>query len=212
MNPKIEKYINEHTGNEDLILQELNRETHLKVQYPRMLSGYIQGKFLKAISYMIRPDNILEIGTYTGYSAICLATGLKNGSLLHTIEINPEIEDFAKKYFRKAGLESCIKQYIGNALNIIPEIDEMFDLVFIDADKENYLKYYKLVFDKVRKGGFILADNALWGGKVVLPVKHADKETIGVIKFNDFVQSDDRVENVLLPLRDGIMLMRKLKK
>lgn len=208
--PEIERYIKNHTTPEAIHLSELNRETNLKILYPRMLSGHVQGKFLEMISCMIRPKMILEIGTYTGYSAICLAKGLTKEGVIHTIEINPELEDFQKNYFSKAGLEHSVKQYIGNAIDIIPLINKIFDLVFIDADKENYLNYYNLVFDKVRKGGFILADNALWDGKVVKPIEHGDKETEGIIKFNDFVQNDNRVENILFPLRDGIMMIRKL--
>ncbi len=209
-NSEIERYIKNHTTPEAIHLAELNRETNLKILYPRMLSGHVQGKFLEMISCMIRPKMILEIGTYTGYSAICLAKGLTKEGVIHTIEINPELENFSKIYFRKAGLEHNVKQYIGNAIDIISLINKIFDLVFIDADKENYLNYYNLVFDKVRKGGFILADNALWDGKVVKPVEQGDKETEGIIKFNDFVQNDNRVENILFPLRDGIMMIRKI--
>jgi predicted O-methyltransferase YrrM len=174
------------------------------------MSGHLQGKFLEMISWMIRPERVLEIGTYTGYSAICLASGLSENGLIHTIEVNQELEDFIKRYIKKAGLTGKINIHIGNALEIIPRLDETFDLVFIDADKENYLNYYNLVFEKVRKGGFILADNALWNGKVVESNKKPDKETEGIIEFNDFVRNDKRVENVLLPLRDGVMIVRKL--
>jgi len=210
MNEAIEKYISDHTSSENWILEKLNRETQLRIMYPRMLSGHIQGKFLEMISRMIRPKNILEIGTYTGYSAICLAKGLSEKGILHTIEINPELESIANEFIHKSGLQNYIRQHIGDAAKIIPTLSEVFDLVFIDADKENYLKYYNLVFDKVRTGGFILADNALWGGKVIETVKQADKETIGIMKFNDFIQADTRVENLLLSLRDGIMLICKL--
>jgi predicted O-methyltransferase YrrM len=210
MNEAIEKYIIDHTSSENSILGKLNRETQLRIMYPRMLSGHVQGKFLEMISRMIRPKNILEIGTYTGYSAICLAKGLSENGILHTIEINPELESIASEYIHKSGLQNCIRQHIGDAAKIIPSLSEVFDLIFIDADKENYLKYYNLVFDKVRTGGFILADNALWGGKVIETVKQADKETIGIMEFNDFIQADPRVENLLLSLRDGIMLVHKL--
>jgi predicted O-methyltransferase YrrM len=159
---------------------------------------------------MIRPESILEIGTYTGYSAICLAKGLKNGGILHTIEINQELEIIARDYIAKAGLQNVIRQHIGDALKIIPTLNEEFDLVFIDADKENYLRYYQMAFDSVKKGGFILADNALWDGKVVEPDLQVDKETRGIKAFNDFVQNDARVENVLLSIRDGVMLVCKL--
>lgn len=210
MNSAIETYITDNTSPEDDLLKRLNRETHLKVLNPRMLSGHVQGRFLEMISKMIRPQRILEIGTYTGYSAICLAKGLAGNGILHTIEVNPELEEFAKRYFREAGLESQIVQHGGDALELIPQIDETFDLVFIDAAKESYLDYYHLIFDKVRKGGFILADNALWDGKVVDPNQVQDKETQGIMAFNDFIRKDDRVENVLLSLRDGIMIIRKL--
>jgi len=207
---KIEKYILYHTKEEDSLLAELNRETYLKVIQPRMLSGHLQGKFLEMISCMINPKTILEIGTYTGYSAICLAKGLSVDGILHTIEINPELNVFSEKYFERSGLKYKIQQHTGNALNIIPEIDKEFDLVFIDADKENYLNYYKLVFDKVKTGGFILADNALWDGKVIKNPNQQDKETKGIDEFNKHIQQDKRVENILLPLRDGIMMVRKL--
>ena len=206
----IEKYIQDHTSPEDEILARLYRETHLKVLNPRMLSGHVQGKFLEMVSRMINPSRILEIGTYTGYSAICLARGLDKNGILHTIEINAELREFAKRYFHKAGIEKQIIQHTGDAVDIIPRIDELFDLVFIDAAKENYLHYYQLIFDKVRKGGFILADNALWDGKVVDPPENQGKETRGIATFNDYIQKDDRVENVLLSVRDGIMLVRKI--
>ncbi len=209
MKNELENYLLAHTGTEDTVLIELTRETHIKTMFPRMLSGHLQGKFLEMISYMIDPATILEIGTFTGYSAICLARGLKDGGMLHTIDVDPELEYLAKGYFEKAAVQDKIIQHIGNALEIIPSLDYLFDLVFIDADKENYLNYYHLVFDKVRTGGFILADNALWDGKVVLPDGKLDKETKGIKEFNDFVHNDKRVENMLLPLRDGIMVLRK---
>ncbi len=207
---ELEKYILDHTKAEDDLLAQLNRETHLKVIYPRMLSGHLQGKYLEMISHMIKPKSILEIGTYTGYSAICMAKGLSVDGILHTIEINPELNSFSEKYFEKAGLKYKIQQHTGSALDIIPHLNESFDLVFIDADKENYLAYYKLVFDKVNTGGFILADNALWDGKVLENIKKQDKETKGIDVFNKYIQQDKNVENMLLPLRDGIMMIRKL--
>jgi len=210
MHEAIEKYIINHTTPESEVLMRLNRETHLRVLNPRMLSGQVQGKFLEMISRMIQPDTILEIGTYTGYSAICLANGLRNGGILHTIEINPELEKIASTYITDSGYKAVIRQHIGDAMQIIGSLEEIFDLVFIDADKENYLRYYQLVFDKIRAGGFILADNALWDGKVVESDMQADKETRGIREFNDFVRDDSRVENVLLSFRDGIMLIRKL--
>ena len=159
---------------------------------------------------MINPKAILEIGTYTGYSAICLAKGLSVDGVLHTIEINPELSNISDRYFDKSGMKFKIQQHNGKALDIIPTLNDEFDLVFIDADKENYLNYYHLIFDKVKTGGFILADNALWDGKVIESPDQHDKETIGIVEFNKFVQQDKRVENMLLPLRDGIMMVRKI--
>lgn len=208
-NKKIENYILSHTTPEDELLFLLNRETNLKVTHPRMLSGHLQGRFLEMISRMIQPKHILEIGTYTAYASICLARGLIGDGKLSTIEVDPEIYDFAEKYIQKAGLSDKIEQYLGEAKIIIPELSCSFDLVFIDADKENYTNYFNLVIDKVRSGGFILADNALWDGKVVESIDSADKDTKAIIEFNEFVQNDDRVENILLPLRDGIMIIRK---
>ena len=206
---EINKYALSHTSETNSILNELYRETNLKVLMPRMLSGPLQGKFLEMVSCMIKPKTILEIGTYTGYSAICLSAGLSDDGMIHTIEKNPELKAIAEKYFKKAGLTKKIKYYSGGAGKIIPEIDEQFDLVFIDADKNNYLNYYKLIFDKVKAGGFIIADNALWDGKVLTKPDPRDKEAIGIIEFNDFVQNDEQVENMLLPLRDGLMIVRK---
>jgi caffeoyl-CoA O-methyltransferase len=202
------QYVVAHTTAEDPILEQLWRETHLRVMYPRMLSGHIQGKLLEMISYMVRPVNILEIGTYTGYSALCLVKGLQEGGTLHTIEINPELTFFSGKYFEKAGMMNKIVQHTGDALEIIPKMEMNFNLVFIDAAKEDYLNYYSLVIDKVLSGGFILADNALWDGKVTGKGK-TDKETRGIMEFNDYVMHDPRVDNLLLQVRDGIMLIRK---
>jgi predicted O-methyltransferase YrrM len=159
---------------------------------------------------MLCPSSILEIGTYTGYSAICLAEGLTDKGMLHTIEINPELEEMIRRYFNEVGISSKTSLHIGNAMEIVPTINTTFDLVFIDADKENYLNYYNMVFDKVRKGGIIIADNVLWGGKVLKDKPTPDKETKGIKEFNEFVQQDKRVENMLLPLRDGLMIVRKL--
>jgi len=209
LKPELEKYIIDHCTPEDEILAELNRETHLKAMFPRMLSGQILGRFLEIVSCMIQPERILEIGTYTGYSSICLSKGLDQKGIIHTIELNPELDFISDKYFKKSNVESKIIKHTGNALEIIPTIDEIFDLVFIDADKENYLSYYQLVFDKVRKGGIIIADNVLWDGKVLNQHDNADKETKGIIEFNDFVQHDNRVENVMISLRDGVMMVRK---
>lgn len=205
----IDQYIEKHASPEDQVLQELSRETHLNVLMPRMLSGHIQGNVLKMISHMIRPKRILEIGTYTGYSGICLAEGLTDDGMLYTIDINQELEEMVSNYFEKAGISSQVRQLIGNAMEIIPNLDETFDLVFIDADKINYANYYNLIFNKVRIGGYFLADNVLWSGKVPDESKQ-DKDTVALRNFNQLVQEDDRVENVILSVRDGLMLARKI--
>lgn len=210
LDQKITDYAELYTTPESSTLKSLNRETWAGVMMPRMLSGHMQGRFLSMISQMIRPFSILEIGTYTGYSALCMAEGLRDGGMIHTIDNNEELEDMVQKYIQEAGLTENIKQYIGNALQVIPQIISTFDLVFIDADKENYVNYYKLVFDKVRTGGFIVADNVLWSGKVLDPKELSkDKETQAIHAFNEMVMKDDRVENVLLPIRDGLMVVRK---
>lgn len=206
----LQQYITQHTSPETELLHKLNRETHLHVLKPRMLSGHIQGRFLAMISHMIKPKQILEIGTYTGYSALCLAEGLAPAGLLHTIDVNEELEEMVRKYFREAGLENKIQYYIGNALDIIPRLKNEFDLVFIDADKINNARYYDLVLAKVVPGGFILVDNVLWSGKVVETAKKNDADTQSVLDFNQKIQADERIENILLPLRDGLMLIRKL--
>ncbi len=205
----LEKYAEDFTTDESPLLQKLYRETNLKILYPQMLSGKLQGSLLKMISKMIRPEKILEIGTFTGYSAICLSEGLAANGVLHTIEVNPELEEMIRRYFAEAGISDKVKLHIGNALDIILTLDDTFDLVFIDADKENYLNYFKMIFDKVRKGGFILADNVLWGGKVLKKTPSSDTESNGIKEFNEYVKNDDRVENVLLPIRDGVMIIRK---
>ncbi len=202
------QYAENHTTSPSNVLQKLYRETNLKVVRPRNLSGNIEGAFLKMMSQMIRPNRILEVGTYTGYGSICLAEGLAEGGRLHTIEINEELEEMQRRYFAAAGLEEKIEIHIGDALEIIPQLEETFDLVFIDADKANYPKYFDLLIDKVRSGGFILADNVLWNGKV-LEEKAKDRYTMGVKQFNEKVQEDERVENVLLTVKDGMMLIRK---
>jgi caffeoyl-CoA O-methyltransferase len=206
------EYAERHSTPEFKVLENLNRETHLTQVYPRMLAGHMQGMLLRMISQMIRPERILEIGTFTGYSAINLAAGLHSSSsregILHTIEVDPELEDTIRKYFFEAGIEKKVALHIGQAADIIPTLDESWDLVYIDADKPNYLNYYNLVFSHVRPGGFILADNALWDGKV-LEKNSRSRDTQGIIEFNEFVSSDKRVENLLLPFRDGLMIVRK---
>lgn len=203
----IEAYVQAHTTAEPDLLKKIARDTHAQVLKPRMLSGNVQGRFLSLISKLIQPNVVLEIGTYTGYSAICLAEGLAPGGKLITIDINEELENRVRGYFEQAGLKDVIDYRIGNALNLLPAINETIDLVFVDADKENYLKYYNLVIDKVRSGGLILADNVLWSGKITQT--KTDKDTRALQEFNDAVVADGRVECMLLPLRDGIMMARK---
>jgi caffeoyl-CoA O-methyltransferase len=207
---EIMDYAFKHTTAEDEILHSLYRETNLKTVYPRMLSGHIQGKFLEFISHMIKPSRILEIGTFTGYSAICLARGLADGGLLHTIDINDELAELAYKYFKLANLQGKIMLHNGDAREVIPSLDEWFDLVFIDGDKEQYLQYYELAFKKMRKGGFILADNVLWSGKVLSGCMDQDKETKGIRDFNYYVSTDTRVEKLFLPFKDGIFILHKI--
>jgi len=205
--PELQRYAELHTTEETEVLKTINRETHAKVLMPRMLSGHLQGRVLSMISHMIKPRSVLEIGTYTGYSAICLSEGLQRGGKLVTIDINEELEDQVRKYFRQAGVADRIDFIPGRAEDVIPTLPGKFDLVFIDADKENYSRYYDLVIDRVNLNGFILADNVLWSGKVLNA--SPDKDTRAIIEFNKKVQGDDRVENVLLPIRDGIMLIRR---
>jgi caffeoyl-CoA O-methyltransferase len=206
----LEKYVGSHTREEPEVLKKLNRETYAKVLMPQMLSGHVQGRFLKMISCMVNPSQVLEVGTFTGYSSICLAEGLKEGGMVHTIDINEELTPIVKRYIKEAGMENKIKTYVGNALDIIPVLNHTFDLVFIDADKTNYSKYYELVIPKVRHGGFIVADNVLWSGKVTEPIQKSDDETKAIRAYNDMVTKDPRVENVLVPIRDGLMIARKI--
>jgi len=207
LSKELDNYIASHSSEEDAILKELDRETHVKVLMPQMLSGQVQGNFLRLLSTLIQPKRILEIGTFTGYASICLAKGLSNNGLLYTIDINQELEQICNKYFEKAGLREHIISMYGNAMQLIPDLNEVFDLVFIDADKFNYSNYYDLVFDKVRPGGLIIADNVLWSGKVVDEKK--DKDTLAMHLFNKKIQEDQRVENVLVSVRDGLMIVRK---
>ena len=207
---ELERYAEKYTSPESKALAGLNRETHLKIPMAVMLSGHIQGAVLQMISHFLKPRYVLEIGTYTGYSAICLAQGLQNDGHLHTIDINEELEDMAFRYFCEAGLEGRISQHIGKAAEIIPSLTETFDLVFIDADKQNYGVYYDMVFDKLAVGGVILADNVLYEGEVILPIEEQSKNARAMHAFNEKVLNDHRVEQVLLPVRDGIMIMRKI--
>jgi predicted O-methyltransferase YrrM len=208
--PEIEAYALAHTSPESPQLQALNRATHLRVLNARMLSGHLQGRVLAMISQMMRPRAILEIGTYTGYSALCLAEGLLPDGKLITIDINEELEQMVRSQVANSAFANQIDLRIGNALDIIPTLTETFDLVFIDADKPSYAKYFELVIDRVRPGGFILADNVLWSGKVAQTAGKIDKDTRNMLDFNAGVLNDPRVENVLLPIRDGIMVARKL--
>ncbi len=206
----IEEYAEQFTTAESKVLAALNRETNLKRGDAIMLSGHLQGAVLSMLSHMIRPDRVLEIGTFTGYSAICLAQGLQQGGILHTIEIDEELHDIAADYIEAAGLRAKIVQHTGIASAIIPELNESFDLVFIDADKLNYELYFDLVFDKVRPGGFIIADNVLYDGEVVLPEGQQSKNARAIMGYNQKVKADKRVEHLLLPVRDGLMIVRKL--
>ncbi len=206
---KLEAYAIAHSQPELEVLKKLSRETHAHILMPRMLSGHMQGNLLMMLSKMIQPKQILEIGTYTGYSGICLAQGLQESGKLHTIDINEELEKMVRGFFNEAGLSNKINYYIGNALTIIPTLKEKFDLVFIDADKKNYAAYYDLIFDKVHSGAYIIADNVLWSGKVLDTHANMDVDTAAIDAFNKKVHADPRVEHMLLPIRDGVMIVRK---
>ena len=205
----LDRYLLENSSPEDLVLKELARHTYLNEVHPRMLSGHILGSFLTLFSKMLSPLRILEIGTYTGYSAICLARGLRKGGTLITIEVNDELKKTSLEFFKRAGVNEQIELINGDALEVIPSLAGSFDLVFMDAHKDDYPDYFRLVFEKVRKGGYILADNVLWGGKV-LDKPQVDATTKIIDQFNQMVNSDSRVENLLLPLRDGVMVIKKL--
>lgn len=207
---KLDAYIVEHSENEPQLLQQLTRETYQKVLQPRMLSGHYQGRVLSIISKLIAPKTILEIGTYTGYSALCLAEGLQKNGTLHTIDCNEELHDFSKKYFDLSEYKNQIYQYTGNALNIIPTLTTTFDLIFIDADKENYPNYYNLIINKLNTGGVIISDNVLWSGKVIETLKPEDNSTKALLEYNSLLKEDTRVETVILPIRDGLTISRKL--
>jgi caffeoyl-CoA O-methyltransferase len=208
--PQLQHYCEKHSSPESEVLKDLDRETHAKVMMPRMLSGHLQGRFLAMITHMLKPKRILEIGTYTGYSAICMAEGMGESAEMITIDINEELEGMVKAYFKRAGVDDKIELKIGNAIDILGQLSGPFDLVFIDADKRNYSNYYDAIIDKVSKGGIIMADNVLWSGKVIDP-NAKDKDTEAIRAFNWKVHQDPRVENVLLPIRDGIMMARKIK-
>lgn len=207
---KIEEYIDLHTTDEDELMHTVNRETHLTTYYPRMLSGKVQGKFLEMISYMIKPQFILEIGTFTGYSALALAKGLTPNGKLITLEVNEEMKTPLERNFARSKYQNQIQLVIGNAIDIIPTLDQSFDLIFIDADKEQYVEYYQLSMEKLKTGGFMLIDNVLWSGKVTNPAASQEKETAGIVAVNQIVAKDPRVEQVMLSVRDGLLLIRKL--
>lgn len=211
MNKKLEQYIEEYSSPEDPVLEDLYRQTYMRFVNPNMVSGHLQGKFLELISLMIRPENILEIGTFTGYSAICLSKGLRPGGKLITIELNDELTTFSHSFFCRAEADSKITQMTGRAQDIIPGLDLLFDLVFIDGDKREYIEYYKLIIGKVKPGGFILVDNVLWGGKVI-EKETTDPQAQGIINFNLMIRSETITEEVIIPIRDGLMLIRKKEK
>jgi caffeoyl-CoA O-methyltransferase len=206
----LEDYIEQHSANEPELLAQLNKETYQKILLPRMLSGHFQGRVLSMLSKLIRPVNILEIGTYTGYSALCLCEGMQENGQLHTIDIKEELVDFQRKYFDKSPWGNRITQHLGEAINIISGLDLKFDLVFIDADKENYINYFNLIVPKMNKGGVILSDNVLWSGKVIEPLEEGDLSTTILVAYNLLLKNDLRVETVLLPIRDGLTVSRVL--
>lgn len=206
----IQAYADQHSAHEPQILQELNRETHAKVMSPRMLSGHFQGRLLSLFSKMLQPKLIIEVGTYTGYSALCLAEGLAEGGKLHTIDINPEQENRIRNYIDKAGFKNKIELHIGNAKDIIPQIEGNIDLVFIDADKSNYYTYFELVANRMNSGGLIIADNVLWSGKILDEKERIkDKDTQALHEFNELTSKNEQFEPILLPIRDGLMVLRK---
>lgn len=207
----IEQYVNEHTSQESDVLKALDRETHQKILHPRMLSGHLQGRLLSMLSHMIKPKNILEIGTYTGYSALCFAEGLQEGGRIDTIDRNEELKFIVDKYIQQSGFQNVIHHHLGQALDVIKKLNYTYDIVFIDADKENYINYYDAVFEKVAVGGYIIADNVLWSGKI-LDKKEVEKDldTRTLVAYNKKITEDSRVENVLLPIRDGLMVARKI--
>ncbi len=205
---ELEKYIAEHSENEPQLLVELNRETHQKVLQPRMLSGHFQGRVLSMISKILAPKHILEIGTYTGYATICLAEGLQKDGTIDTIDVNEELEEIQTKYFQRSEQKNQIISHFGKALEIIPTLNKKFDLVFIDADKPNYINYWNAILPLMNKGGIILSDNVLWSGKILEKTKESDKSTLTLLEYNKLVKEDPRVETVLLPIRDGLTVSR----
>ncbi len=208
ISPELEDYAALHSEDEPQLLAELNRETHQKILQPRMLSGHFQGRVLSLLSKLVAPKAILEIGTYTGYATLCLAEGLQPEGRIHTVDNNEELADFQKKYFARSEYSDRIVQHLGNALEIIPKLNATFDLVFIDADKENYINYYNMIVPMMRKGGIILSDNVLWSGKVLEPLKASDQSTKTLLEYNKLLKNDPRVETVLLPIRDGLSVSR----
>lgn len=207
---ELQNYVTAHSENEPELLQQLNKETHQKILQPRMLSGHFQGRVLSMISKILQPKHILELGTYTGYATLCMAEGLREDGTIDTIDINEELETIQSKYFEQSGRRNQIVQHIGNALEIIPLLDKKFDLVFIDADKENYINYWNLIVPMMNKGGIILSDNVLWSGKVLEEVQRNDKSTPILLEYNKITKEDPRVETVLLPIRDGLTVSRIL--
>ncbi len=210
ISPELEDYVEQHSENEPELLKALNKETYQKILLPRMLSGHFQGRVLSMLSKLIRPVNILEIGTYTGYSALCLCEGMQENGTLHTIDIKEELVDFQRKHFDKSPWGKQIVQHLGEAVAIIPTLDLKFDLVFIDADKENYLNYFEMIVPRMNKGGIILSDNVLWSGKVLEPLNPKDISTKVLLEYNQKLKEDPRVETVLLPIRDGLTVSRVL--
>jgi len=211
MTDALNKYILEHIDEEPRLLQRLNREAHRDLLWPRMLSGHLQGRILYMLCQMIKPQRILELGTFAGYSALCMAEALDDTGELHTIEVNDELEPFAQGFFDQSAHAHKIHLHLGDAMEIIPTLEDDFDLVFIDANKRHYADYYRAVFDRVKVGGYIIADNILWDGKVAEPLKSGDKQTQGILEYNQMLKDDNRVELVILPIRDGMSIARKKK-
>ena len=207
---ELDDYVVAHSQKEPELLQQLTRETYQKILQPRMLSGHYQGRVLSMISKLVNPNSVLEIGTYTGYSALSLAEGMQKNGQLHTIDVNEELVDFQRKYFDKSGYGNQIHQHLGSAINIIPTLDAKFDLVFIDADKPNYVNYFNIIIDKMNPGGIILSDNVLWSGKILEPLQPKDESTKVLLEYNRLLNEDPRIETVLLPIRDGLTVSRIL--